>query len=156
MTQQYNCVMIPSFIIVKGALWPILPAGIFDATLSEIQLRYTTNTHRKELFEGLKKALTNLFNAGCQQIFLDGSFVTAKPKPNDYEVAWDPRFVDPNILDPVFLDFSQGTIHQKKKYLGEFFPSTFIEAKSGKIFVDFFQTEKDTGVPKGIIRLQKY
>lgn len=146
--------MIPSFTIVKAALWPILPPGIHDASIGEIELKYATNTHRKELFAGLENALENLFKAGCQQIFLNGSFVTAKPKPKDYEVAWDPRLVDPNILDPVFLDFSQGTIHQKKKYLGEFFPSTFIEAKSGKIFVDFFQTEKDTGTHKGIIRLQ--
>lgn len=148
--------MIPSFIVQKGALWPILPAGVYDASIYEIELRYATSTHRLALFKGLKKALENLFSAGCQQIFLDGSFVTAKPKPDDYEVAWDPRFVDPNILDPVFLDFTYGTIPQKKKYLGEFFPSTFIEAKSGKLFVDFFQTEKDTGNQKGIIRLQKY
>jgi hypothetical protein len=148
--------MIPSFIIVNGALWPILPPGIYDASISEIEIRYATNSHRKQLFEGLKNALNNLFSSGCQQIFLDGSFVTAKPKPNDYEVAWDPRFVDPNILDPVFLDFTHGTIHQKKKYLGEFFPSTITEAKSGKLFLDFFQIEKNTGTKKGIIRLQKY
>lgn len=148
--------MIPSFIIVKGALWPILPPGIYDASVDEIELRYATTSHRRELFEGLKNALKNLFDSGCQQIFLDGSFVTAKPKPKDFEVAWDTRFVNPNILDPVFLDFTHGTMPQKKKYLGEFFPSTLTEGKSGKLFLDFFQNEKDTGVQKGIIRLQKY
>ena len=148
--------MIPSFIIVKGALWPILPPGIYDASIDEIELRYATTFHRRALFEGLKNALKNLFDSGCQQIFLDGSFVTAKPKPKDFEVAWDTRFVNPNILDPVFLDFTHGTMPQKKKYLGEFFPSTLTEGKSGKLFLDFFQNEKDTGVQKGIIRLQKY
>lgn len=148
--------MIPSFIVVRGALWPILPPGIHDATIDEIELRYAINSDREELFSGFKKSLSNLFTAGCQEIFLDGSFVTAKPKPKDYEVAWDPRFVDPDRLDPVFLDFSQGTIFQKAKYLGEFFPSTAIEAKSGKVFLEFFQQEKDTGIKKGIIRLQNY
>jgi hypothetical protein len=148
--------MIPSFIIVKRAQWPILPPGIFEASISEIHGRYVVNPHRERLFNGLVDALQNLFRSGCQQVFLDGSFVTAKPLPNDYEVAWDPNFVDPNILDPVFLDFSHGTIYQKQKYLGEFFPSTSVELKSGKVFLDFFQNEKDAGVQKGIIKLLKY
>jgi len=148
--------MIPSFVIVPGALWPLLPPGIHDATWDDLLARYSSTTKRQDLFKGLESALSNLFGSGCTQIFLDGSFVTAKPYPGDYEVAWDPRYVDPDLLDPVFLDFSNGTIYQKQKYFGEFFPSTATEALSGKTFLDFFQTDRDSGKKKGIIRLQNY
>jgi hypothetical protein len=148
--------MIPSFVIVPGALWPLLPPGIYDASWNELLARFSSSAKRQELIAGLDRALANLFASGCLQIYLDGSFVTAKPFPGDYEIAWDPRFVDPKVLDPVFLDFSKGTIYQKQKYLGEFFPSTTIESMSGKPFLDFFQIDKDTGVKKGIIRLQNH
>src|SRR5258706_12590071 len=124
--------MIPSFVIVPGALWPLLPPGIYDASWAELSARYNSSHRRQELFKGLEKALANLFGSGCPQIFLDGSFITAKPFPGDYELVWDARFVDPAMLDPVFLDFTSGTFYQKQKYLGEFFPSTYIEAGSGK------------------------
>lgn len=148
--------MIPSFIIIPGAIWPVLPPGIYDVSIAEIEHKYATTPERRDLFEALLKGLHNLFTAGSPEIFLDGSFITAKPKPGDYDLAWNPRFVDPHILDPVFLDFSSGTIFQKKKYKGEFFPSTSIEAKSGKTFLEFFQIEKNTGRKKGIIRLENY
>jgi hypothetical protein len=148
--------MIPSFKIIPGALFPVLPAGIHEATIAEVELRYTGTPRRKDLFNGLVNGLNNLFGSGCTQAFLDGSFITAKPKPNDYEVCWDPRFVDPNLLDPVFLDFSFGTAFQKLKYLGEYFPSIATETGSGKSFLDFFQTDKETGKQKGIIKIKNY
>lgn len=145
--------MIPSFIIVPGTLWPILPAGVFDATFDEVEIRYAINDKRRFLFEGLVRASDNLFKSGCQQIFLDGSYVTAKPEPEDFDALWDPRFVDPSKLDPLFLDFAQGTKNQKTKYFGEFFPSSIREGGSNLSFYDFFQTEKYTGVRKGMIRI---
>jgi hypothetical protein len=148
--------MIPSFVILPGAQWPVLPPGIYDASWDELLVHFSGTKKRQDLFEGMKRALSNLFNSGSPQIFLDGSFVTAKPNPGDYEIVWDPRFVDPNLLDPIFLDFSNGTINQKLKYYGEFFPSIAIEARSGNTFLEFFQKDKDTGRQKGIIRVQNY
>ncbi len=155
-TQQNNCVMIPSFIIVPKALHPILPPGVYDATINEFQKRFVTNEKRRELFEGMKKALKNIFESGCPQVFIDGSYVTAKPKPNDYEICWDMRSVNPALLDKTFIDFSNGTRDQKLKYLGEFFPVQAIEKGSGKPFLEFFQTDKESGNRKGIIRITNY
>lgn len=56
-------------------------------------------------------------------------------------------------LDSVFLDFSNGREAQKRKYLGEFFPAQMPEGASGRLFLEFFQTDKETGRPKGIVRL---
>ena len=145
--------MIPNFIIVPGALWPLLPPGIHDASVEEVYKRYATNDRRRELFRGFKSAIENFFNSGCPQVFLDGSYVTAKPEPNDYDALWDRRHVDPTKLDPVFLDFTHGTKFQKAKYKGEFFPVSGIERSSRRSFMEFFQIDRLTGTQKGIVRI---
>jgi hypothetical protein len=148
--------MIPDFITYPGALWPLLPPGVHDADMDEVYTRLVLNERRRDLFTGLEQGLDNLFASGCPEVFLDGSYVTAKPLPNDYEVVWDARYVDPAILDAVFLDFSNKRARQKSKYLGEYFPSTMAEGMSGKTFLEFFQNDRETGKRKGIIRVTNY
>ncbi|MBK8088083.1 MAG: hypothetical protein IPK31_09105 [Chitinophagaceae bacterium] len=145
--------MIPEFINVKGSPWQLLPPGVYDSTIDEVYERYAINARRIFLFEGLYKGVVNLFTGGCPQVFIDGSFVTAKPIPNDYEICWDMAFVDPDLIDPVFFDFSNHRFNQMQKYAGEYFPAAIIEGGTGKPFLEFFQTDKYTGQPKGIVRL---
>lgn len=145
--------MIPKLISVSGSIWDLLPPGIHDSTLLEVYNKYVNTPERLRLFRGLERGLENLFQSGCTQVFLDGSYVTSKPIPNDYEICWDMAFVDPTLLDPVFFDFDNGRYNQKQKYFGEYFPAALIEGISGKPFLDFFQTDKDTGKQKGIVRL---
>ncbi len=47
------------------------------------------NDHRMDLLVGLRSALLNLKVAGCSKLFLDGSFVSMKVEPNDYDGAWE-------------------------------------------------------------------
>ena len=56
-------------------------------------------------------------------------------------------------LDSVFLDFSNGRTAQKRKYFGEFFPAQMPEGASVRVFLEFSQTDKETGRPKGIVGL---
>ncbi len=91
--------------------------------------------------------------AGCSTIYLDGSYVTGKPKPGDFDACWDPSGVDPAKLDPVFLQFSNGRAAQKAAFKGEFFPSSMLCADVGQAFVDFFQKDRFTGKQKGIISI---
>ena len=156
MTQQFYCVMIPKLITIAGSPWDLLPPGIHITTIDEIFKRFATNDSRKKQFDGLTQALNNLFHAGSPQIFLDGSYVTSKPIPADYEVCWDMKFVRSELLDVVFFDLSNYRKEQKEKYGGEFFPAQLKEGMSGKPFLDFFQTDKYTGMPKGILQLQNY
>lgn len=152
LTQHYNCVMIPGSIDI-GGLWNVLPPGIHNATLQEIENGFATNEARTGLFEGLNRGVEVLVDAGCRTIFLDGSFVSDKPYPGDFDVCWDPTGVSPARLDPVLLDFSQARRRQKSKYGGEFFPSS-TQADGSQTFLDYFQIDKDTGRKKGIIRIQ--
>ncbi|MCY4005877.1 MAG: hypothetical protein OXE84_03475 [Rhodobacteraceae bacterium] len=116
-----------------------------------IALQFASNPCRRRLFGGLKKASENLAISGCHWLYLDGSFVTGKPKPNDFDACWDPVGVDPQKLDPVFLDFHNRRAAQKAKFLGEFFPSTRKANAHMSNFIDFFQVEKFTGQSKGIV-----
>lgn len=144
--------MIPKSIDI-GGVWNVLPPGIHDATPAEVEQRFATNTRRKALYDGFRRGLQALLIAGCKIIFLNGSFVTDKLDPGDFDCCWDPTGVDVKKLDPVFLDFSNRRQRQKLKYGGEFFPSS-ATADGSRTFVSFFQTDKDTGKDKGIIRIQ--
>ena len=79
--------------------------------------------------------------------------MTAKPRPGDYDACWDPTSVDPAFLDPVLLTFDNNRAAQKAKYHGELFPSTIPADRSGTIFVEFFQVDRFTGAPKGIVAI---
>ena len=94
-----------------------------------------------------------LKRAGCGTVYVDGSFVTAKPQPMDFDACWAIDGVDPNRLDPVFLDFSNSRAKQKARFGGEFFPADLPEGMTGKTLLEFFQTDKETGAPKGIVAL---
>lgn len=143
--------MIPDYIDLVGSPWPILPAGIHVSTLAEVEARFASNPKRRMQFSGFLAALTNLRRAGCRRAFLDGSFVTAKPRPGDFDACWDPAGVDIALLDPVLLTFENNRAAQKAKYLGEMFPSTIPADAVGTIFVEFFQVDRFTGTRKGVV-----
>jgi hypothetical protein len=128
-----------------------LPPGVHHAPWSEVAPRFSANGHRSRLLGGLLAALQNLAGAGCQSVLLDGSFVSQKDLPEDYDGAWDIRGVDPLQLDPVLLDFSNGRAAMKSKYLGELFPATAVAAP-GLLYRDFFMKDRN-GVPKGVVQI---
>lgn len=131
-----------------------LSHGIYWASWEEFKQRFGITPHRKRLLSGLKAALLSLQTAGCQSVYLDGSFVTAKHTPGDFDGCWDPNGVDPFQLDPILLRFDNGCFAQKIKYFGELFLASTQENQSGLAFLDFFQTDKNTGTAKGIIALK--
>lgn len=141
--------MIPVLVDIGGP-WKVLPPGIHDASLEEVRVRYATNERRETLFEGFRRGFLVLTGAGCRGVFLNGSFVNEKLEPGDFDVCWIPTGVDSAKLDPVLLDFSNMREAQKKKYGGEFFPLN-ATAAPGAFFLEFFQKDKYTGKPKGII-----
>lgn len=144
--------MIPESVDING-LWRVLPPGIHDATLQEVEQRFATNKTRRALFEGFKRGVQSLKRAGCKTVFLDGSFVSDKPFPGDFDACWVPEGMDDKELDPVLLDFDDHRKKQKLKYGGEFFLSSIL-ADGSRPFLEFFQSDRHTGNVKGIIRIQ--
>src|SRR5215469_6170594 len=103
-----------------------LPPGIHSATWGEVEQRFGIDRHRLRLLAGLRAVLQKLSQAGCQKVYLDGSFVTEKDVPGDFDAAWDMAGVDFALLmaiEPALFDFSNRRAAQKAKYLGELFPA---------------------------------
>jgi hypothetical protein len=131
-----------------------LPRGVHLATWREIEDRLSFSPRRRQLLAGFRRACEGLREAGCRLVYLDGSFVTRKEDPGDFDACWDVQNVDDEKLDPVFWDFSRGRAAQKQRFLGEFFPAHLPEGATGRAFVDFFQVNKLTGKPKGILAIR--
>ena len=66
----------------------LLP-GVHDAGWCDVAGRFARNSHRVRLMEDLLAGCRNLGAAGCGELLLDGSFVTAKSLPGDYDGAWE-------------------------------------------------------------------
>ncbi|MYD46352.1 MAG: hypothetical protein F4W92_08375 [Gammaproteobacteria bacterium] len=144
--------MIPELVEVTDAPWKVLPEGIHLATLEETRDRFAINDVKRTLFGGFLEAVTQLADARCALVFLNGSYVTEKPYPNDYDACWNPDGIDENRLEPIFRD-PRLRGQQKIRFFGEFFPSTTIVNETEQTFVDFFQNEKSTGRKKGIVEI---
>ncbi|NJK46207.1 MAG: hypothetical protein HC933_19855 [Pleurocapsa sp. SU_196_0] len=129
-----------------------LPPGIHSATWNELEQHLGFNPKRQRLLDGLRRAIDALRVAGCEDLFVDGSFITKKPLPGDFDACWSINNVDPALLDPVLIDFSQGRAAQKQKYLGELFPAQWPADAAGTVFIDFFQQDRN-GNPKGVLHL---
>lgn len=114
---------------------------------------FSGSPRRIELLAGLREALVALHDAGCRNAYIDGSFVTAKEEPADFDACWDAVGVEASLLDPVLLEFGEGRRAQKQRFGGELFPSIASAGPGGTRFLEFFQRDRETGEPKGIIEI---
>jgi hypothetical protein len=109
----------------------LLPAGIHWASWEEIVKRYGNNSHRKRLLEGLERAIAAFAAAGCRILYLDGSFVTEKQFPADYDGCWDAAGVTVRLLDPAPCRFFQFASCPKGEVFWRILPNTFARGKVG-------------------------
>lgn len=128
-----------------------LPEGEHAAGWDDLVDRFGWTPRRRRLLDGLAEAVELLAGAGCLRLWLNGSFVTVKDKPADFDACWDPTTVDLDALDPIFFDLSARRANQKARFGGELFPNV-VESASGLVFADFFKNERDGG-RKGIVVL---
>lgn len=130
-----------------------LPSGVHKADWSELETRLGDSPRRRALLAGLREALEGLRQAGCRTAYLDGSFVTTKAEPGDFDACWEPTGVDLDAVDPVLLDFFEDRRAQKERFGGELFPVDMVAEPTGTRFLDYFQRERITGLAKGIVQI---
>jgi hypothetical protein len=130
-----------------------LPPGVHFATWRKLEDRLGFNPRRHRMLAGFRQACGELRKAGCRLVYLDGSFVTRKEHPGDFDACWVVRNVDDAVLDPVLWDFSQGRAAQKRRFLGEMFPAQLPEGATGRAFIDVFRVNKMSGESKGILAI---
>jgi hypothetical protein len=125
-----------------------LPAGEHLATWVEFAARFGGTPARNRLLRGLLQMAKRLADAGCSFFLVDGSFVTDKSGPADYDACCDFSGINAKKLDLKLL----GTREEiRAEFYGELFPEHYM-ADDEYTFREFFQTDRD-GNPKGIIRL---
>lgn len=140
--------MIPAFDPITGQL----PPGEHPASWQDVYERFGHTRWRRRLLDGLLDASRLLNAAGGRRVFVDGSFVTAKQEPGDFDACWDADGVDFDVLDERLLTFDRGRATQKAAFLGELFIADGRADPQGNVFRDFFQTDRD-GRRKGIVVL---
>lgn len=131
----------------------LLPAGIHDATWQDFETRFGTTEHRNDLIVHLRMLIDHLHKVGCKRIYIDGSFVTNKAVPNDYDACWDIEGVKIEKLDPVLLQFDEaGKDEMQRKYKGDIRLAKCQPVERDCTYLKFFQIDRN-GNAKGIVAL---
>lgn len=116
------------------------------ATLTEIKKHFAYNQTRLRLVDALRKVVTMLEKCECMYIYLDGSFITSKAEPKDYDLVWEPTGIVPT---KELKEFLKERDRRKEKYLGDI----IVRYPEPPFHFDHFyqwQMDKD-GNAKGII-----
>ena len=130
-----------------------LPEGVHHAAWNEVVARYAITPHRHGLVTLMADLVVHLKSAGCRTLYIDGSFVTDKIAPNDYDACWDPNGVKHDLLDPVLLRADDaGKQLMAEKYGGDIRIAHMSFSGYAGVYLDFFQTGRD-GRRKGIVAL---
>lgn len=124
--------------------------GIHDRTFEEVERMFNTNDRRKKIFEGFTNWARELKEAGCETIYVDGSFITKKPNPGDFDACWE-AFATKNLpSNSMLLDASDEANEWRKiKFGGDIFPR---HGNYGDR-VEKWQYNCRTDEHKGIIRI---
>ena len=128
----------------------MLPEGEHHTSWAEFCERFVWNEHRVELAAKLAAAGRTLRRAGCTRLWINGSFVTSEPYPNDVDVLYNAREVRPVLLDPAFRD----KVVRRDVYGGDYLAIDMDHhTPSNPVgLMRFFQADRD-GQPKGIVVL---
>ena len=126
-----------------------LPIGEHAASWQDMLERFGYTPWR-QLLAGMLEALRLLREAGCTRAYIDGSFVTAKDEPGDFDACWDAEGVDFDLVDERLLAFDRGRATQKAAFMGELFIADARADPQGTLFRDFFRTDREVR-RKGIV-----
>lgn len=130
----------------------VLDPGIHLMSWEVFFGEFSFSPKRKELLEGLKKVVDILTEAGCTDIYIDGSFAANVLEPNDWDACFD--CAANKILEVFGVIPLDNTRLQKEMYGGELYPASTEADPYGTKFIDFFQQISGTPYKKGIIRIK--
>lgn len=129
-----------------------LDPGIHTMTWEEFFIEFSFSPKRKVLLEGLKKVVDILKATGCSNVYIDGSFISSRLEPNDWDACFE---CAPTVIREVYKEFPLLDIkEQKKTYGGELYPASTEADAYRTPYLEFFQQITGTPFKKGIIRIQ--
>lgn len=136
----------------------LLPSGIHKATLKEIQEKLGWSGRRRRLLEGLERALDLMAACSVQRVYVDGSFVTDKDRPNDIDGCYDPAEGAEGVerlrrMHPIWPPNLWNRAEAKEMFGVDFFPAATTEFGSGQPFLRFFQKDRE-GRERGVLMVE--
>ncbi|MDR1729849.1 MAG: hypothetical protein LBR52_04225 [Prevotellaceae bacterium] len=131
----------------------VLDSGIHKMTWEEFYDFFSFSPRRKELLEGLQKVVVILREIGATHIYVDGSFVTSKEEPGDWDACFD--CLSAKAANSLFCKYPFTDRNaQKELYKGELFFSKHEADEFGHTFLEYFQQRKENhATKKGIVEL---
>lgn len=134
-----------------------MPPGIYETDFEELKEKMGWSRRRLALLEGLQRAVELMAASGVTRVYLDGSFVTDKDRPNDIDGCYDPA---PDAtaeqledMAPIFPPSLDNRVKAKELYGVDFFPTAATELGSGRPFLRFFQKDRE-GRERGVLVLE--
>ena len=136
----------------------LLPAGIHDCSLDEIQARFGVfrgSEARPRLFERLRDLITAMRRSGLfEAVLVDGSFVTRKAVPNDMDLL---AVLSRGHDFERDLPISEYALVSRALLRRRFGFDVVVAEKNGPVYetyVEFFSRVRDApGLRKGILRI---
>jgi len=133
-----------------------LPEGEHLASWTIIAATFGQGARRRVLVGRLLVLLQDLRSASVADVWLDGSFVTDDPEPNDFDVCWSPADAKKSSLPPEFGYSQEAALdpersnHEllKLRYGGD----VFVHLPPLADFVAVFRLDKE-GRPRGIVKV---
>ena len=128
----------------------IFKPGIYEYTLEKLERDFATNKKRKDLFEDIKRLAKELKDAGCEFLYIDGSFITRKETPGDFDACWEPFVRNNKQVNALLLEDSTfASSWRKEMFSGDIFPR-FGEYGDR---VEKWQVDSRNGKVKGVISI---
>ena len=106
---------------------------------------------RAEVVEALARAVTSLRLRHPTRVGIDGWSGAGKTTLADELAGVDFDLLD--SLDPVLLDWTNRRAAQKTRFGGELFIAESAADPWGTTYLEFFQHNRNTGEPKGILAI---
>jgi hypothetical protein len=105
----------------------------------------------------LEEALELMASSGVVRVYLDGSFVAEKDRPNDidgcYDLADDVTAEDLRRLAPIFPPSPSNRAEAERRFGVDLFPAAATELGSGQPFLRFFQSDRE-GRERGVLSVE--
>ncbi len=134
-----------------------MPPGIYETDFEELNEKMGWSRRRLALLDGLETALELMAASGVRRVYLDGSFVTEKDRPNDidgcYDVEAGATGEQLEGMAPIFPPSSDNRAKAKEMHGVDFFPAAATELGSGQPFLRFFQKDRQ-GRNRGVLALE--
>jgi hypothetical protein len=97
---------LPAFVTHAEVPFPVLPSGIHDANDAQVKEAFVEafadNGRRRQVYEGWNSFRSILRSiVDVEEEYVDGSFVTGKPRPKDIDVSYWIDADELNALAPI-------------------------------------------------------